>query len=175
LDTVDITKFRIPLPQTLSSHSKRQRQRKPSYSDGFEGKEVEPIGRWMPVRFPNRRRENYSKITIRMGELTIVAEKPVEEDSGHRQQHHQKKHGSRAKQQSGGARPDDSNVNSPQAEHGEDPMLIDDQPEQREQQVRSQSHEAAFVEDRDQRTPSETTNDFGMSKATSYFYKVSTK
>jgi hypothetical protein len=102
-----------------------------------------------------------------MGELTIVAEKPVEEDIGHRQQRHRKRRGSRAKEQSGGVRPGDSNVNSPQAEHGEDPMLIDDQPVQREQQVRSQSHEAVFVEDRDQRTPSETTNEFGMSKAPS--------
>jgi len=167
LGTVDITKFRIPLPQTLSPHSNRRRQRTPSYSDGFEGKEAEPIGRWMPVRFPNRRRGTYSKITIQMGELTIVAEKPVEEDSSHRQQRHRKKRGSRANQRSGGVRPDDSNVNSPQGEHGEDPMLIDDQPEQREPQVRSPSHEAVFVEDQDQRTRSATTTDFGVSEAPS--------
>jgi hypothetical protein len=121
----------------------------------------------MPVRFPNRRRETYSKITIQMGELTIVAEKPVEEGNGHRQQHHPKRRNSRAKQQSEAVRPDDSNINNPQAEHGEDPMLIDDQPEQREQELRSPSHEAVFVEYQDQRTPSATTNNFGMSKAPS--------
>jgi hypothetical protein len=102
-----------------------------------------------------------------MGELTIVAEKPVEEETSHRQQRHHKKRDSRVKQKSRGIQPNESNVSSPQAEHGEDAMLIDDQPEQREQQVRSPSHEAVFVEDHDRTTPSTATNDFSMPKAPS--------
>jgi hypothetical protein len=47
-------------------------------SDGFEGKEAAPIGPYMPVKCPTRRRESYQKITIKLGELTLVPEKPLE-------------------------------------------------------------------------------------------------
>jgi hypothetical protein len=159
--TVDITKFRIPLRHTLSPHSTRRRQRTPSYSDGFEGREAEPIGRWMPVRLPNRRRETYHKITIKMGELTIVAEKPFEEDSRHRQQHHRKKRGPHIDKQARGVLTNDSN---PQVQNGIELMLVNNnQPEQGRQPIRAQSNDTVFVEDQDRRTPN--ANDASMSEA----------
>jgi hypothetical protein len=48
-------------------------------SDGFEGREAAPIGLYMPVKAPARRREQYEKITFRLGQLTLVPERRSEE------------------------------------------------------------------------------------------------
>ncbi|KAF8858289.1 hypothetical protein BDZ45DRAFT_400421 [Acephala macrosclerotiorum] len=47
----------------------------PSYSDGFEGKEAEPIGRLMPVKGTIRWKEAQHKMPFRMPQLILVPEK----------------------------------------------------------------------------------------------------
>lgn len=55
-------------------------QRPASHSDGFSGNEAAPIGKVMAVRKQNRRQQTWKKITIRMGELTLVAERPSNQE-----------------------------------------------------------------------------------------------
>jgi hypothetical protein len=69
---IDTPKFRMPKVQNkCTTHS--------TYSDGFEGEEAEPIRRFMPVRRPKQTPSFIHKITLRMGELTLVAEKQFAE------------------------------------------------------------------------------------------------
>lgn len=72
---IDVSEFRIPQSQTGSANSKQ-----PTYSDGFVGKEAEPIGRLMPIRQPNRRQSPTQRVTVRMGQLTLVAETTYSEE-----------------------------------------------------------------------------------------------
>lgn len=50
-----------------------------THSDGFEGDEAKPIGKTMPIRQYFRRHHTFHNIELRIGELTIVAERPVED------------------------------------------------------------------------------------------------
>ena len=51
------------------------------HSDGFIGDEATPIGRLMPVRKQHRRQPMWHKLTIRMGKLTLVAQRQFGGDS----------------------------------------------------------------------------------------------
>ena len=68
--TINISEFRIPKvpaghePQGASSHS-----------DGFTDHEAAPTGRLMPLRRQLQRQLTMQKLTVRIGELTLVAEK----------------------------------------------------------------------------------------------------
>ncbi|KAF4632273.1 hypothetical protein G7Y89_g5854 [Cudoniella acicularis] len=77
---VDQSKFRMPKPITVSPNTSRPLRRSPSYSDGFEGKEAEPIGRVMAVRYSGRRQYPVERTSIHIPELTIVREKHIEEE-----------------------------------------------------------------------------------------------
>jgi hypothetical protein len=48
-------------------------------SDGFEGSEVTPTGKTIPTRHSQKRRVAIPKLTIRLGQLTLVADKSLEE------------------------------------------------------------------------------------------------
>ena len=65
-ENIDISEFRMPTTQTESTRY---------YSDGFEGREAHPIGRFMPVRRPKQAQSFIHKITLKMGELALVAER----------------------------------------------------------------------------------------------------
>lgn len=72
---INISLFRMPENENLPS----TRSHLPLVpSDGFEGKEAAPIGLYMPVKCPTRRRESCQKVAIKLGELTLVPEKPLE-------------------------------------------------------------------------------------------------
>jgi hypothetical protein len=77
-NAIDISLFRMPTPQSHTPNSRHHQQLTHFYSDGFEGKEATPMGLYIPLKRPGRR-EPYQKITIRLGKLTIVPEKPSEE------------------------------------------------------------------------------------------------
>ncbi|KAH6676682.1 hypothetical protein B0J14DRAFT_359139 [Halenospora varia] len=77
---IDPAQFRIPKPQNLSPRSQRRNQRIPSYSDGFEGKEAQPIGRPMIIQQPGGHRQRAPEtFAFDMPELTLVREKYQEE------------------------------------------------------------------------------------------------
>lgn len=110
---VDLSQFRMPQSQTEPSSTKKS-----TYSDGFEGKEAEPIGRFMPERKTNPRRGPTQKMTVHMGQLTVVA-KIYSEDEGQEEQVRQK---SRRKVKK--SRTSQANA---QGAGGDDPMLIDNE------------------------------------------------
>ncbi|KAI9051657.1 hypothetical protein LZ554_004699 [Drepanopeziza brunnea f. sp. 'monogermtubi'] len=83
---IDTPKFKMPKPRPL-----HQPKRIPSYSDGFDGKEREPIGRLMPVKQSFRRKQNGFRMTIKFGKLKLVSEKPEEEQSEKPRQRRKKK------------------------------------------------------------------------------------
>jgi hypothetical protein len=70
---IDKSEFRMPKVRA-GAH-----QGPPSHSDGFVGHEAVPIGKVMPVRKQNRRQQMWNKITVRMGQLKLVAERPFDE------------------------------------------------------------------------------------------------
>jgi len=72
---IDVNDFRIPHSQAASANFIQ-----PTYSDGFVGKEAEPIGRLMPMPQSSRRQSPTQRITVHMGELTLVAERTFSED-----------------------------------------------------------------------------------------------
>lgn len=69
LGSIDKSMFRIPKSQPHSGPS--------SHSDGFEGKEANPIGRFMPIKIKARQQTSCPKLTFRMGELKLVADLPA--------------------------------------------------------------------------------------------------
>jgi hypothetical protein len=98
IGTID-SEFRFPKPQNLSPRSRRRLQQTPTYSDGFEGKEADPIGRPMTVGYRKKFRERRAKIEVKIGTLTLVAERHFEGEPRHthgrRLSHLQAKHGKR--------------------------------------------------------------------------------
>ncbi|KAK0112772.1 hypothetical protein ONS95_014506 [Cadophora gregata] len=74
---VDISLYRMPERPNAQSRFAQIT----TYSDGFSGKEREPIGRLMPVKQQSRRKESYNHRTIRYGELQLVQERPPEDPS----------------------------------------------------------------------------------------------
>ncbi|CZR64962.1 uncharacterized protein PAC_14862 [Phialocephala subalpina] len=71
---IDRTKFRVP--DSVSPHRQRRFPRTPSYSDGFEGKEAEPIGRLMPMKGLIHWKEAQRKVIFKPPQLVLVSEKP---------------------------------------------------------------------------------------------------
>jgi hypothetical protein len=71
---IDVAKFRFP--DVSFPHSSHRSLQSPSYCDGFEGREAEPIGRKMPVKSSSFRRGTPQRVAIQLGQLILVAEKP---------------------------------------------------------------------------------------------------
>lgn len=110
-----------------------QSQRSSSHSDGFVGHEAAPIGKFMPVRKQNRRQQIWHKLTVRMGELTLVAERQSDQDIPENQSRPRKK--TAKKPGICSERVNDSEQRTSRApaegtEEDGDPMLVDegDQP-----------------------------------------------
>jgi hypothetical protein len=95
IGTID-SEFRFPKPQNLSPRSRRRLQQTPTYCDGFEGKEADPIGQPMTVGYRKKFRERCAKIEVKIGTLTLVAERHFEGEPRHthgrRRSHLQAKH-----------------------------------------------------------------------------------
>ena len=108
---INLSEFRIPQAQGASRNTEQ-----PTYSDGFVGNEAEPIGRTMPMRQQNRRQGPTQKLTLHIGELTLVAETYSEDDF--REEQARQKPRRRANK----LVPFPQNANGAD---GEDPMMID--------------------------------------------------
>ncbi|OWP05902.1 hypothetical protein B2J93_6226 [Marssonina coronariae] len=77
---IDISKYRMPEPVPVNKQNQSLRTR--FYADGFDGKEGEPIGRLMPIKQSVRRTQSHVKMSIQLGELTLVSEKPADKTPG---------------------------------------------------------------------------------------------
>ena len=75
---IDISDYRMPRSPNTISQSQRRNQQTPSYSDGFEGLELQPTGRTMPVRRSHNWQDRIPKITLSFGQLTLVGNKQFE-------------------------------------------------------------------------------------------------
>jgi hypothetical protein len=120
---IDTSKFRMPKVQPGA-----QSQRISSHSDGFNGHEADPIGIFMPLRKQTRRQPTWQKITVRMGELTLVAERPSEEDVPENQARPPKKTTRKPRNRSEqGNSSERCTFRAPAegAEEGDEPMLVD--------------------------------------------------
>jgi hypothetical protein len=68
---INIDQFRLPKSRREDCHHER-----PSYNDGFEGKETDPTRIYMPVKQSRQFRGIFTKFVIHMPSLTIVTKKP---------------------------------------------------------------------------------------------------
>ncbi|EKD20045.1 uncharacterized protein L3040_002277 [Drepanopeziza brunnea f. sp. 'multigermtubi'] len=153
---IDTSKFKMPKPRLLD-----QPKRIPSYSDGFDGKEGEPIGRLMPVKQSFRRKQNGFRMTIKFGTLQLVSEKPEEEQS-------EKPRPRRKKKKKVPDNHDQTRKNAANVEPEDDQMILDIQawePENRQEVNHPQASGNAPSENvaQDPKTPTATTNQSNIS------------
>ncbi|KAH6718093.1 hypothetical protein BKA61DRAFT_297754 [Leptodontidium sp. MPI-SDFR-AT-0119] len=111
---VDTSLFRMPERPQLQD----QIAQNINFSDGFSGKEREPIGRLMPVKQPNRRKQTCQNLPIRYGELSLVSERSTEETPEEPRRRHKKSHKSK-----------NAVSRSVVPPHDNEPMLLDEEEE----------------------------------------------